>query len=127
MNTLKQLTKLSAQLTELLDELESTLDYIDNDELYNEIDNNVKSQLENALTVMIFLRGCMRLILRQKNLKSGTNSFDFGPIATAHGLWRAAHAALLSIRAAVAGGGRDTPLTDRKRSFTHPLIYTHIL
>jgi hypothetical protein len=50
MNTLKQLTKLSAQLTELLDELESTLDYIDNDELYNEIDNNVKSQLENALT-----------------------------------------------------------------------------
>jgi len=50
MSTLKQLTKLSAQLTELLDELESTLDYIDNDELYNEIDNNVKSQLENALT-----------------------------------------------------------------------------
>jgi hypothetical protein len=50
MNTLKQLTKLSAQLTDLLDDLERTLDYIDNDELYNEIDNNVKFQLENALT-----------------------------------------------------------------------------
>jgi hypothetical protein len=49
MNTLKQLTKLSAQLTDLLDDLERTLDYIDNDELYNEIDNNVKFQLENAL------------------------------------------------------------------------------
>ena len=36
MNTLKQLTKLSAQLTDLLDDLERTLDYIDNDELYNE-------------------------------------------------------------------------------------------
>ena len=52
MNTLKQLTKLSAQLTELLEDLERTLDYIDNDELYSEIDNNVKSQLENALTHM---------------------------------------------------------------------------
>lgn len=50
MNTLKQLTKLSAQLTDLLDDLERTLDYIDNTELYSEIDNNVKSQLENALT-----------------------------------------------------------------------------
>ena len=50
MNALKQLTKLSAQLTELMEDLERTLDYIDNDELYNEIDNNVKSQLENALT-----------------------------------------------------------------------------
>jgi hypothetical protein len=26
------------------------MDYIDNNELYNEIDNNVKSQLENAVT-----------------------------------------------------------------------------
>jgi hypothetical protein len=50
MNTLKQLTKLSAQLQDLLDDLERTLDYIDNTELYSEIDNNVKSQLENALT-----------------------------------------------------------------------------
>ena len=50
MNTFKQLTKLSAQLTDLLDDLERTLDYIDNTELYSEIDNNVKSQLENALT-----------------------------------------------------------------------------
>jgi hypothetical protein len=30
--------------------MEHTLDYIDNDELFSEIDNNVKSQLENALT-----------------------------------------------------------------------------
>ena len=50
MNTLKQLTKLSDQLQELLEDLERTLDYIDNDELYSQIDNNVKSQLENALT-----------------------------------------------------------------------------
>jgi hypothetical protein len=26
------------------------MDYIDNNELYNEIDNNIKSQLENAQT-----------------------------------------------------------------------------
>ena len=50
MNILKHLTKLSAQLTELLEDMERDMDYIQNDELYNEIDNNVKSQLENALT-----------------------------------------------------------------------------
>ncbi len=50
MNVLKHLTKLSAQLTELLEDMERDMDYIQNDELYNEIDNNVKSQLENALT-----------------------------------------------------------------------------
>ena len=50
MNTLKQLTKLGAQLQDLLEDLERTLDYIDNDELYNEIDNNVKIHLDNALT-----------------------------------------------------------------------------
>jgi hypothetical protein len=50
MNTLKQLTKLSAQLQDLLEDLERTLDYIDNDDLYGEINNNVKSQLDYALT-----------------------------------------------------------------------------
>ncbi len=50
MNLIKQLNALSAQLTELLENMEHTLDYIDNDELFSEIDNNVKSQLENALT-----------------------------------------------------------------------------
>lgn len=50
MKLIKQLNALSAQLTELLENMEQTLDYIDNDELFSEIDNNVKSQLENALT-----------------------------------------------------------------------------
>jgi hypothetical protein len=50
MNTLKSLTKLSAQLADLMEQLENTLDYIDNNELYSEIDNNVKSPIENALT-----------------------------------------------------------------------------
>ena len=50
MNTSKQLSKLSAQLTDLIEDMERIMDYIDNTELYNEIDNNIKFQLENALT-----------------------------------------------------------------------------
>jgi hypothetical protein len=50
MNTFKSLTKLSAQLADLMEQLDNTLDYIDNSELYSEIDNNVKSPIENALT-----------------------------------------------------------------------------
>lgn len=50
MNTTKQLAKLSSQLTDLIEDMERVMDYIDNDELYNEIDNNIKSQLENAQT-----------------------------------------------------------------------------
>ena len=50
MNITKQLGGISARLNELLEDIDRTLDYIDNTELYNEIDNNVKSQLENALT-----------------------------------------------------------------------------
>lgn len=50
MNTSKQLSKLSSQLTDLIEDIDRIMDYIDNSELYNEIDNNVKSQLENALT-----------------------------------------------------------------------------
>lgn len=49
-NTFKQLTKLSGQLTDMLEELDNTLDFIDNAELYGEIDNSVKSALENAST-----------------------------------------------------------------------------
>ena len=50
MNIIKQLNGLSARLNELIEDLDRVLDYTDNDELYNEIDNNVKSQLENAQT-----------------------------------------------------------------------------
>ena len=50
MNITKQLSGLSARLNELTEDLDRILDYIDNNELYNEIDNNVKSQLENAVT-----------------------------------------------------------------------------
>jgi tRNA U34 5-carboxymethylaminomethyl modifying GTPase MnmE/TrmE len=48
MNTSKQLNGISSRLTELIEDLERILDYTDNTELYNEIDNNVKSQLENV-------------------------------------------------------------------------------
>jgi hypothetical protein len=50
MNITKQLSGLSARLNELTEDLDRILDYIDNNELYNEIDNNIKSQLENAQT-----------------------------------------------------------------------------
>ena len=50
MNIIKQLSGISTRLNELIEDLDRIMDYIDNDELYNEIDNNVKSQLENAQT-----------------------------------------------------------------------------
>jgi hypothetical protein len=50
MNITKQLSGISTRLNELLEDMDRIMDYIDNDELYNEIDNNVKSQLENAVT-----------------------------------------------------------------------------
>ena len=50
MNITKQLSGINARLNELLEDIERITDYIDNTELYNEIDNNVKSQLENAQT-----------------------------------------------------------------------------
>ena len=43
MNITKQLSGLSARLNELTEDLDRIMDYIDNNELYNEIDNNVKS------------------------------------------------------------------------------------
>jgi hypothetical protein len=50
MNTIKQLSGISTRLTELVEDLDRILDYTENTELYNEIDNNIKFQLENALT-----------------------------------------------------------------------------
>lgn len=50
MNIIKQLGGISAHLSELLEDIDRIMDYTNNTELYNEIDNNVKSQLENALT-----------------------------------------------------------------------------
>ena len=50
MNITKQLGGISARLNELLEDIERITYYIDNTELSNEIDNNVKYQLENALT-----------------------------------------------------------------------------
>ena len=50
MNTFKSLQKLSAQLADLMEQLDNTLNDIDNAELYSEIDNNVKLPIENALT-----------------------------------------------------------------------------
>ena len=50
MNIINKLSALSERLTELMEDLERDMDYIQNTELYNELDGNVKSQLENALT-----------------------------------------------------------------------------
>lgn len=50
MNITKQLGGISTRMNELLEDIDRIMDYIDNNELYNEIDNNIKSQLENAQT-----------------------------------------------------------------------------
>ena len=50
MNITKQLGGISTRMNELLEDIDRIMDYIENNELYNEIDNNVKFQLENALT-----------------------------------------------------------------------------
>jgi hypothetical protein len=50
MNTSKQLNGISSCLQELIEDLERIMDYIDNTELYSEIDNKVKSQLETTQT-----------------------------------------------------------------------------
>jgi ethanolamine utilization cobalamin adenosyltransferase len=50
MNTIRQLNGISSRLQELIEDIERIMDYIDNTELYSEIDNNIKFQLENAQT-----------------------------------------------------------------------------
>lgn len=50
MNALRKLNKLSASLSAMLEDLDILLDNIDNDELYNELDNNVRSSMESTLT-----------------------------------------------------------------------------
>jgi len=49
MNALRKLNKLSASLSAMLEDLDILLDNIDNDELYNELDNNVRSSMESTL------------------------------------------------------------------------------
>jgi len=50
MNALRKLNKLSASLSAMLEDLDMLMDNIDNDELYNELDNNVRSSIESTLT-----------------------------------------------------------------------------
>jgi len=50
MNILKKLNTLSLELTDILDSLDVILDNTNNTELYNEIDNRVRAEVENALT-----------------------------------------------------------------------------
>jgi hypothetical protein len=50
MNALRKLNKLSAQLTNMLEDLDTLMDNIDNDELYSELDNSVRSNMESTLT-----------------------------------------------------------------------------
>lgn len=50
MNALRKLNKLSASLGAMLEDLDMLMDNIDNDELYNELDNNVRSNMESTLT-----------------------------------------------------------------------------
>lgn len=50
MNALRKLNKLSAQLTNMLEDLDTLMDNIDNDELYSELDNSVRFNMESTLT-----------------------------------------------------------------------------
>jgi ABC-type transporter Mla subunit MlaD len=50
MNTLRKLNALSAKLTAMLEDLDTLMDNIDNDELYSELDNSVRSNMESTLT-----------------------------------------------------------------------------
>jgi hypothetical protein len=50
MNALRKLNKLSASLSAMLEDLDMLMDNIDNDELYSELDNNVRSSMESTLT-----------------------------------------------------------------------------
>lgn len=50
MDTAKQLSGISTRLNELLEDMERVMDYIDNSELYNEINSNVYNKLEIAIS-----------------------------------------------------------------------------
>jgi hypothetical protein len=50
MNTLRKLNALSAKLTNMLEDLDTLMDNIDSDELYSELDNGVRSNMESTLT-----------------------------------------------------------------------------
>jgi ABC-type transporter Mla subunit MlaD len=50
MNALRKLNALSAKLTNMLEDLDTLMDNIDNDELYSELDNGVRSNMESTLT-----------------------------------------------------------------------------
>jgi len=50
MNTLRKLNALSAKLTAMLEDLDTLMDNIDSDELYNELDNGIRSNIESTLT-----------------------------------------------------------------------------
>jgi hypothetical protein len=49
MNALRKLNKLSASLSAMLEDLDMLMDNIDSTELYNELDNNVRSNMESTL------------------------------------------------------------------------------
>ena len=50
MNALRKLNKLSATLSAMLEDLDTLMDTIDNDELYSELDNNIRTNMESTLT-----------------------------------------------------------------------------
>lgn len=52
MNTLRKLNALSAQLTAMLEDLDYIMDNVDSDELYDELDNNIRANMETALTAL---------------------------------------------------------------------------
>ncbi len=52
MSTLRKLNKLSATLSAMLEDLDYIMDDIDNNELYAELDNNIRANMETALTAL---------------------------------------------------------------------------
>ena len=50
MNTLRKLNALSTKLSVMLEDLDMLMDNINNDELYDELDNNLRSNIESTLT-----------------------------------------------------------------------------
>lgn len=52
MELIKQLSKLNAKLNELLEDLDMAMDYIDNEDLYGEIDTAIKTPLDNIVSAI---------------------------------------------------------------------------